>query len=88
MMRPGSLVFIHTDGMPERDNCSPTGMGLETHSASRGLPPSSHWLVRPELHTSAVGDLNERYLALEVAGLKTRCIELAVQPDSQYHEAH
>ena len=35
-----------------------------------------------------VGDLNDRYLALEAAGLKARCTELAAKPDSQYHETH
>jgi hypothetical protein len=34
-----------------------------------------------------VGDLNDRYLALEAAGLKARCTELAAKPASQYYEA-
>lgn len=40
------------------------------------------WLAR------WVGDLNDRYLALEATGLKARCTELAATPDMQYHEAH
>jgi len=32
--------------------------------------------------------LNERYLAMEAAGLKARCGELAARPCSEYHEAH
>jgi hypothetical protein len=40
------------------------------------------WLAR------WVGDLNDRYLALEAAGLKARCTQLTAKPESQYHEVH
>jgi uncharacterized membrane protein len=35
-----------------------------------------------------VGDLNERYLAMEADGLKARCIELTNKPEVTYHETH
>jgi uncharacterized membrane protein len=35
-----------------------------------------------------VGELNDRYLEMEVNGLKARCTELAARPDSESYKAH
>lgn len=40
------------------------------------------WLAR------WIGEVNERYLALEAEGLKARCTAEAIRSYSKYHEAH
>jgi len=65
-----------------RHSVKPTATGGLVTLSIRYEGIFGSWLAR------WVGDLNQRYLALEAGGLKSHCAALAATPYSEYHEAH